>query len=112
MKNTNNSMSKNANTNISKDNIDLIPLENKMVIDLHGLTVDETRALLDREFEIVRNNLNNNIRDTRVFVLLHGYSKGEVLKKYIRDEYKHKLIKYKEWGQNPGISYYVLRDSK
>lgn len=88
-------------------NIDLIPLEQKLIIDLHGLTKDETRILIDREIEIVKTI--NKSKNIKVIVLLHGYSKGETLKRYIREEYINKEIKKKLWGQNPGISYYVLK---
>ena len=91
-------------------NVDLIPLEQKLILDLHGLTIDETRILIDREIEIVKTI--NKSKDIKVIVLLHGYSKGETLKKYIREEYKHKEIDKKIWGQNPGISYYILKETK
>lgn len=91
-------------------NIDLIPLEQKLIIDLHGLTKDETNALIDREIEIIKTiGKSQNIK---VIVLLHGYSKGKILKKFIREEYINKEILKKFWGQNPGISYYLLKDNK
>lgn len=92
-----------------KINIDLIPLEQKRILDLHGLTVEEVRVLLDKEFETIKIDKTTNIK---VFVLLHGYSKGEVLKKYLREEYRNSGIKQKEWGQNPGISYYIIDEYK
>ena len=79
-----------------KINIDLIPFEQKRILDLHGLTVEEVRVLLDKEFETIKIDKTTSIK---AFVLLHGYSKGEVLKKYIRKEYKNHGIKEKEWGQ-------------
>lgn len=90
-----------------KINIDLVPTIQKNILDLHNLTIDETRAHIDQEIEV---NYKLNI-DKKVFVLLHGYSNGEVLQKYIRFEYVNKKIKYKEWGQNPGITYFILEEN-
>ena len=97
------------NNKLDEINIDLIPLEQKLILDLHGLTIDETRILLDQEFEIIKKDIVNI---KIIMVLLHGYSKGEVLKKYIREEYKHEMIKVKHWHHNPGISYYIIKDNK
>lgn len=94
--------------NFKKINTDLIPLDKKTILDLHGLTIDETRMIIDQEFDII-SKINNN---KKVIVLLHGYSKGEVLKKYIREDYEHAMIKYKDWKQNPGITYYIIREKK
>lgn len=101
---------KNINRNKNKSkagkiNIDLVPEEYKNVLDLHGLTVDESKSYIDQEFLIVESMKLN----TKVFILLHGYSSGEILKKYIRNEYKNKNIEYKDWGQNPGITYFILK---
>ncbi len=112
--NQNNRMdSKNINKkkkkrNNNKINIDLVSEEYKNVLDLHGLTVDESRSYIDQEFLIVENMKLN----TKVFILLHGYSSGEILKKYIRNEYKNRNIEYKDWGQNPGITYFILKERK
>lgn len=96
---------------IDKINIDLIPFDRKLILDLHGLTIDEVRVLLDQELEIISNK-NIKYNNILVLVLLHGYSKGETLKKYIREEYKHRQIKSKEWSQNPGITYYIIEEDK
>ena len=95
--------------NIKKINIDLVPMDKKLVLDLHGLTVNESKAFIDQECEIIT---NNGLDSKRVIVILHGYSKGEVLKKYIREEYKNKIILYKDWQQNPGITYYIIKEGK
>lgn len=92
-----------------KINVDLISLEQKRILDLHGLTIEEVRVLLDNEFETIKIDKTISIK---VFVLLHGYSKGEVLKKYLREEYINSGIKQKEWGQNPGTSYYIIKEYK
>ena len=105
-----NNMDSIDNTNKSKKiNIDLIPMNKKLVLDLHGLSIDESRVTIDQECDIIK---SNGLDSKRVIVVLHGYSKGEVLKKYIREEYKNSGIQQKEWGQNPGISYYILKEDK
>ena len=107
MDKVNNNMNVENNTynDIKKFNVDLIPIENKLILDLHGLNIDEVRLLIDQELLIIEKNVKNIIK---VIILLHGYSKGEILKRYIREEYKHKLIKRKEFQNNPGITYFII----
>ena len=54
-------------------------------IDLHGLTKEEARAELLHLF---------NLLDASVdcVVVIHGYSKGSVLKNMVRKEFSHPLI--------------------
>ena len=49
-------------------------MDKKLVLDLHGLTVNESKAFIDQECEIIT---NNGLDSKRVIVILHGYSKGE-----------------------------------
>ena len=36
------------NNKLDEINIDLIPLEQKLILDLNGWTIDETRLLIDQ----------------------------------------------------------------
>ena len=86
-----------------KINLDLVPEENKLILDLHGLTIDETRILLDRELESIQKHII-------AIILLHGYYSGEKLKRYVKEEYNHNKIRYKDWPHNPGVTYYILKE--
>ena len=57
-------------------------------LDLHGLSRDEA------EFELVRclNLVDANVKAIEV---VHGYHKGTVLKKLVRESFKHPLIEKK-----------------
>lgn len=58
---------------------------NSKRIDLHGLTKEEARAELLHLF----NSLDASVD---CVIVIHGYSKGSVLKNMVRKEFSHELI--------------------
>lgn len=54
-------------------------------VDLHNLTKEDARANLVYAIE----NLDADIKS---LIVIHGYHGGTVIKKLVRDEFKHKNI--------------------
>ena len=54
-------------------------------IDLHGLTKEEARAELLHLFNTIDSSVDG-------VIVIHGYSKGSVLKDMVRKEFSHQLV--------------------
>lgn len=57
-------------------------------VDLHNQTKEDAKANLIYAIE----NLDSDIK---CLIVIHGYHGGVVIKKLVRDEFKHRLIKEK-----------------
>lgn len=71
-------------------------------IDLHGMTAYEAEEHLILFLE----NLPKN---KKAVIVTHGYSRGTVLKKMVKQEFYHWRIKNKSVGLNPGVTYFWLK---
>lgn len=73
-------------------------------IDLHGMTESEAIKVIDRALSQVSPS-------TYQIQLIHGFHRGTVLQKMIRDYYQYdKKVKRIIPGDNPGITVLVLKE--
>lgn len=70
-------------------------------IDIHGLTVLETKDYLTKIL---------NVTDDTVLELqiIHGYIAGQVLQQYVRKQFQHPRIRKKLLTLNKGETIYLL----
>lgn len=57
-------------------------------VDLHGMTLEDAKATLIYTLGVVD-------LDIKCLVVVHGYHSGQVLKNFVRREFKHKDIEKK-----------------
>ena len=73
-------------------------------IDLHGMTETEAIKVIDQALVKVSPS-------TYQIQLIHGFNRGTVLQKMIRDYYQYdKKVKRIIPGENPGITVLVLKE--
>ena len=73
-------------------------------IDLHGMTESEAIKVIDQA-------LAKALPSTYQIQLIHGFHRGTVLQKMIRDYYQYdKKVKRIIPGDNPGITVLVLKE--
>ena len=73
-------------------------------IDLHGMTESEAIKVIDRA-------LSQASPSTYQIQLIHGFHRGTVLQKMIRDNYQYdKKVKRIIPGDNTGITVLVLKE--
>ena len=73
-------------------------------VDLHGMTESEAIRLIDQA-------LAKASPSTYQIQLIHGFRRGTVLQKMIRDYYQYdKKVKRIIPGDNPGITVLVLKE--
>lgn len=82
--------------------MEYIARENILTLNIHGMTKEEARVFLEIELETI-------LPEIMGIEIVHGYSKGEILLQFVRKEFKHKKIKEIKIGQNPGVTYYILK---
>ena len=71
-------------------------------VDLHGLTEEDARILLDRL-------LRTTPRDVKKLLVVHGYRGGTVLRDLVRFDYAlHPRVKELRMTDNPGETEMVL----
>lgn len=80
-------------------NIFLRP-EQIIILDLHEMPLWEAELVLEDALE----QAGEDIKEIEV---IHGYHKGQVLQKMVR-EFKHKRIKGKHIGMNNGMTVLLL----
>jgi DNA-nicking Smr family endonuclease len=73
-----------------------------MEIDLHGLTLDEARAELQR-------CLKSCPKDITEIEVIHGYTNGSVLKNFVRRQFKHPRVSKKIITTNNGMTTFLLK---
>jgi DNA-nicking Smr family endonuclease len=73
----------------------------KAEIDIHNML----RADAKKYLEQFLSKANGSIKEV---VVIHGYSSGTVLQEMVRKGLKHKRIKSKMIGLNPGITTLML----
>ena len=73
-------------------------------IDLHGLTQDAARKVIDKA-------LAGAAKTTYQIQLIHGYNRGTSLRSMIYDWYRYEpKVKRIIPGDNPGITIFVLKE--
>ncbi|MDR3644535.1 MAG: Smr/MutS family protein [Clostridia bacterium] len=77
----------------------------KVEIDIHNMRHDEARRYL----ELFLSKANGSIREV---VVIHGYTSGTVLQQMVRRELRHRRIREKSAGFNPGVTTLFLIDGK
>ncbi len=73
-------------------------------IDVHGLTVEQTRTAIDARLK----RCKGDVYRLRV---IHGYHGGTALREFVRTHYRnHPKVKRIELGLNQGETDLILRD--
>lgn len=73
-----------------------------LTVDIHGMTVIEAKIEL--------NHTLDGVSDTvRELVVVHGYSHGSILLKFVRRQYRHKRVVKKMLTMNPGETVFILQ---
>ena len=70
-------------------------------VDLHEMPLWEARLVLEDTLEQAPDYVKE-------IVVIHGFHKGQVLMKMVREEFKHKRIKGMHIGMNNGETVYLL----
>lgn len=71
-------------------------------LDLHQMTVIEARKYLKTEL----NSMPKHIKEVRV---IHGYTRGKELQKFVRQQFNHKRIERKILELNQGMTTLILK---
>ena len=79
--------------------------ENRIVIDAHGMTMEEIKYELD----ITLDFLEKNIKEV---VVIHGYQYGQRILKFLREEYDHPNIVKTEMDKNPGVTKFIVKPNR
>lgn len=72
-------------------------------IDLHSMSVIESKKYL----KTYLNTLGKGVVEVRV---IHGYSSGTNLQKFVRKEFNHKRIERKILELNPGMTTFIIKN--
>ncbi len=73
----------------------------KVEIDIHGMTRDEAKRYLIRFL----NRVNGSVREVEV---IHGWSGGTALMDMVRKGLRHPKIRAKVVSMNPGVTILML----
>lgn len=76
--------------------------DEKAMIDLHGLTVEEAEMTLIEFLE----QLPKGVRAVEV---AHGFKRGTALKRMVKQDFYHWRVQDKQVGLNPGATWLVLK---
>lgn len=76
--------------------------EEKLVIDLHEMTVAEAAYYLEKEIDTAPEYV-------KVIEIIHGFHKGNAILNMVRKEFKHPRIERKYLGLNAGITKFELK---
>ena len=79
-----------------------IPDNDKIILDLHDMQVEEARFYLEKAIETAEYNIKE-------IVVVHGYRQGQAILNMVRKEFKHKRIAKKEVPFNKGITLIYLK---
>lgn len=79
-----------------------IPGDEKIVLDLHDMQVDEARFYLEKTIETAEYKIKE-------IVVIHGYRQGQTILNMVRKEFNHKRIERKEIPFNKGITLIYLK---
>ena len=71
-------------------------------IDLHQMSVAEARKYLKSQLS----TMPKHIKEVRV---IHGYTRGKELQKFVRKEFSHKRIERKVLELNQGMTTLILK---
>ncbi len=71
-------------------------------VDLHGMPVIQAK----REMQQLLKTCHKTTREIEV---IHGYTNGQALQKYIRKELSHPRIERKVFGMNNGSTTIILK---
>lgn len=74
----------------------------KAEIDLHGCTAEEAEMQLVEYLEALP-------KTVRMVAVTHGYSRGTILKRMVKNDFYHWRVADKQVGLNPGITYLILK---
>ena len=75
--------------------------ENRKKIDLHGMTKEEAKYILEEEIELAEEHIE-------MIIAVHGYSLGSTLLNMVRTELHNDRIKKIESTENPAITFIYL----
>lgn len=70
-------------------------------VDLHEMPLWEAKLVLE-------DTVTQAPDYVKEIVVIHGYHKGQVLMKMVREEFKHKRVKGKHIGMNNGVTVLLL----
>lgn len=79
-----------------------IPDDERIILDLHDMQVDEARFFLEKAIDTAEDKIKE-------IVVVHGYRKGQMILNMVRHEFKHKKIEKKEIPYNKGITLIYLK---
>ncbi len=80
----------------------LIPDDEKVIIDLHDMQVEEAKFYLERAIDTAEYKIKE-------IVVIHGYRQGQAILNMVRNEFKHKRIEKKVIPYNKGITLIYLK---
>lgn len=81
------------------------PLPTVMEVDIHGLMASDAKARLEHL-------LSNAGPQVEEVVVIHGYSRGTVLRDMVRNQLKHPRIQGKLLSLNQGQTRILLKKGK
>ena len=81
------------------------PLPTVMEVDIHGLMASDAKARLEHL-------LSNAGPQVEEVVVIHGYSRGTVLRDMVRNQLKHPRIQSKRLSLNQGQTRILLKKGK
>ena len=81
------------------------PLPTVMEVDIHGLMASDAKARLEHL-------LSNAGPQVEEVVVIHGYSRGTVLRDMVRNQLKHPRIQRKLLSLNQGQTRILLKKGK
>lgn len=76
--------------------------ENRKKIDLHGMTKEEAKYILEEEIELAEEHIE-------MIIVVHGYSLGSTLLNMVRTELHNDRIEKIESTENPGVTFIYLK---
>ena len=76
--------------------------EEKLVVDLHEMTVAEAAYYLEKELDTAPEYV-------KVVEVIHGFHKGRAILNMVRKEFKHPRIERKYLGLNGGTTKFELK---
>lgn len=79
--------------------------ENRKKIDLHGMTKEEAKYILEEEIELAEEHI-------KMIIVVHGYSLGSTLLNMVRTELESSRIERIENTENPGVTFIYLKKRK
>jgi len=71
-------------------------------IDLHQLNVTEAKSYLDSYISAMP-------KGTAELVVIHGFNRGSILQRFVRNTYKHKRVEKKIIGLNQGSTIFLIK---